>query len=369
MTDGSLLLLLLLSSQLLIHLRMGLRAVSSLIDEETNWWKKELVYEVFRREEVDLICSMVSCPRQQCDKLVWAGSKNGEFSVKSAYHFAKGMEASQQGSNSNMDPITTLWKKIWRVKGPKVLQSFLWKAYGNTLPTKANLHKKGVIEDPLCLICSRTPETISHVLWNCPATRDVRLESPPRIQKCAIEEDSFLNIFSNLLEKFGEEDMQFIAITARLIWFRRNEVVFGGDFSTPAAIIRRAKEQMEAFNSADQERRDRLFKRPTELESRWRPPDMGYIKLNWDAAMKQEEGKVGMGIVAQDHGGNVVAAFCYPFNVILEPACAEALAMWKLSEFCTSTTRKLVFSDHIFSDDSYMVAIAHQLATTRNCGR
>jgi hypothetical protein len=28
---------------------------------------------------------------------------------------------------------------------------------------------------------------------------------------------------------------------------------------------------------------------------------------------------------------------------------------------------KLVFSDHIFSDDPYMVAIAHQLAMTRNC--
>jgi hypothetical protein len=32
-------------------------------------------------------------------------------------------------------------------------------------------------------------------------------------------------------------------------------------------------------------------------------------------------------------------------------------------------TGKLVFSDHIFSDDPYMVAIAHQSATTRNCRR
>jgi hypothetical protein len=33
------------------------------------------------------------------------------------------------------------------------------------------------------------------------------------------------------------------------------------------------------------------------------------------------------------------------------------------------TTGKLAFSNHIFSDDPYMVAIAHQSATTINCCR
>ena len=87
------------------------------------------------------------------------------------------------------------------------------------------LQKQTYIEEvsskiPYAQICSRVPETVSHALWNCPATRDIWLECPPRIQKCAGEEDSFLNLFSTSLEKFGEEDMQFIAIIARLIWFR-----------------------------------------------------------------------------------------------------------------------------------------------------
>jgi hypothetical protein len=73
-------------------------------------------------------------------------------------------------------------------------------------------------------------------------------------------EDSFLNIFQQLQDKFDEQDLQFIAITARLIWLRRNDVVFGGDFQAPSTIVSRAKEQQEASNSADQARRDNLFK-------------------------------------------------------------------------------------------------------------
>ena len=63
-----------------------------------------------------------------------------------------------------------------------------------------------------------------------------------------------------MLDKFDVEDLQFIAITARLIWLRRNDVVFGGEFLTPLAIIHRAKEQQDASNSVDQAQRDTLIK-------------------------------------------------------------------------------------------------------------
>jgi hypothetical protein len=252
--------------------------------------------------------------------MVWAGSKQGDFSVRSAYHFAKSLLESSKGSSSSTGTTTQIWKDIWWVQGPRVLNSFLWKACANVLPTKENLYRRGVIEDATCPICRLEPETVCHVLWNCPAASDVWLECPSRIQKNVVVEDSFLNIFQQLYDKFEAEDLQFIAITARLIWLWRNDVVFGGDFLSTSIIIRNAKEQQEASNSADQARRDKLFKTVILAEVAWKPPAMGSVKANWDAAVDRERGKIGVGVVVRDHGGKVVAAFCCVLSAALDPA-------------------------------------------------
>jgi hypothetical protein len=157
-------------------------------------------------------------------------------------------------------------------------------------------------------------ETVCHALWNCPTALDVWLECPSRIQKSVVVEDSFLNIFQQMHDKFDVEDLQFIAITARLIWLRRNDVVFGGEFLSPSAVIRREKEQQDASNSADQVRRDNLFKAIVLTEVAWKPPVMGSIKANWNAAVDQERGKIGVGVVVRDSGGKVV---CCPLLCII----------------------------------------------------
>jgi hypothetical protein len=62
--------------------------VDSLVDVDSNWWNIPLINEFFFFffEEACLICGMPICPRSQLDKLVWLGTNNGRFSIKSAYH-------------------------------------------------------------------------------------------------------------------------------------------------------------------------------------------------------------------------------------------------------------------------------------------
>lgn len=91
--------------------------VSMLIDEETKWWNQVLVRTIFRRKEADLICSLANCPRLQSDWLVWARSKNGDFSIRSAYHFAKGMVEGSIGSSSSLEQDSKMWKMIWNIRG------------------------------------------------------------------------------------------------------------------------------------------------------------------------------------------------------------------------------------------------------------
>ena len=63
--------------------------VSALVDESLMWWNTSMIHSIFTEEDAVSICSMAICPQRQQDKLVWVGTKNGIFSVKSAYHLAK----------------------------------------------------------------------------------------------------------------------------------------------------------------------------------------------------------------------------------------------------------------------------------------
>jgi hypothetical protein len=63
--------------------------VSALVDASMMWWNISLIKRIFNEEEATKICSMAICPQRQQDKLVWVGTKNGIFSIKSAYHLAR----------------------------------------------------------------------------------------------------------------------------------------------------------------------------------------------------------------------------------------------------------------------------------------
>jgi hypothetical protein len=63
--------------------------VRALIDDSTKWWNYELIKEVFPEDEARRICSMALSPLGQKDKIVWARTKKGIFTVQSAYHMPK----------------------------------------------------------------------------------------------------------------------------------------------------------------------------------------------------------------------------------------------------------------------------------------
>lgn len=158
--------------------------VCSLIDEATNWWNFPLIQELFSREESAIICNIPICPQRQQDKLVWVGTKNGVFTIRSAYHMAKDREEDSRRCSSNYDLSHKLWRTVWNVKASTMVKVFLWKASNNILPSKLNLFRKGITMDALCPICGLVEETMEHILWNCESTWDVWAACNNKIQKC-----------------------------------------------------------------------------------------------------------------------------------------------------------------------------------------
>jgi hypothetical protein len=308
--------------------------VSSLINSDTRWWNLDLVREIFCREEADIICNLGICPGRQKDKLIWVGTKNGDFSVRSAYHLTKSHGEMEEGSGSNGESGKSLWNSIRRVKVPKMVQLFLWKACNNILPTKEKLHKRGITEDPLCPLCKSETETVGHILWSCESSKDVWAECCRSIQKCSSDEAGFLEIFAKLASKLRAEELQLAVGVARQIWMRWNSVVFGGEVLSPSIMVRKATDQLHDFSKAEERRRVTHVQGSRPRCVRWERPAEGFVKLNWDAAINRSTGKTGVGVVARDETGLVVAAMSASRPCITDPATAEAVAAWMMAELC-----------------------------------
>lgn len=75
--------------------------VNELLDLESNWWNMDLVQNVFNEDDAREIYGMAVCPQTRRDQIVWAGAKNGKFSMHSAYHMAKEQGLREEGSFSN----------------------------------------------------------------------------------------------------------------------------------------------------------------------------------------------------------------------------------------------------------------------------
>jgi hypothetical protein len=101
--------------------------VSALIHRDLRWWNVSLVHEIFLQDKAELICSIPICPGSQRDRLVWTGTKNGLFTVKSAYHLAQATNDSGAGECSSSVKLAQQWKNVWSIKGPPMVNLFCGK--------------------------------------------------------------------------------------------------------------------------------------------------------------------------------------------------------------------------------------------------
>ena len=78
--------------------------VSSLIDNDTRWWKVEAVRSIFLPFEASTILKILLNYNLPEDSLIWIGNKKWVFTVKSAYHIASSlMDSNDEGECSSLD--------------------------------------------------------------------------------------------------------------------------------------------------------------------------------------------------------------------------------------------------------------------------
>jgi len=57
----------------------------------------------------------------------------------------------------------------------------------------------------------------------------------------------------------------------------------------------------------------------------WKPPNADTVNVNWDAAVDKRKNLMGVGVIARNHSGEVLAAQCAVQRYIVDPAVAKAI--------------------------------------------
>jgi hypothetical protein len=147
------------------------------------------------QEEANVIINITLSPSLPQDRLIWKDSKDGIFTVRSAYHLGHSLQDMLNGQGSSGANDQCLWKFLWTLRVPNQVKVFTWRACHDILPTRVNLVRRKVLEDDLCPLYKLEKETVIHVLWNCPAAQDVWGGSSSSFQKCESNYQSFLFLF------------------------------------------------------------------------------------------------------------------------------------------------------------------------------
>jgi hypothetical protein len=223
--------------------------VVELMDEDLHGWNRDLVETLFSPEEAQAILSIPINPNRE-DARLWKGTKNGLFTVRSAYHLAKMKEEQQLPGSSNREEKSEMWSALWRLPIPNAEKNFLWRACHEILPTKVSLQKRKVVEETMCPICNLAEETCFHILWDCPSARDVWSGSLKKFQKSSSIGPTFRHVAEEVFKTCDEMEISSFVGIARRIWFRRNEVIHGGCFLHPTVLLQQVTESMKDFVEA-----------------------------------------------------------------------------------------------------------------------
>ena len=148
-------------------------------------------------------------------------------------------------------------------------------------------------------------------------------------------------------EKWLEEDVSLLVMTAWGIWTNQNEVNHGKSRKPAPVLARWTKELLEEYTLANHSTRP--YK--DSVDERWQPPKPPWYKANMDGAVFSQQKEAGIGVVIRDHHGAVVAALSKKLKAPLGAIEVEAKAM----EEAVSFAWEMGIRDCLFESDSLTV--------------
>ena len=273
--------------------------VEVLINEATRTWNENIVNGLFVPDETALIKKIPLSKHPTKDKLYWPWTQNGQYSFKSEYRFLKS-KADKEVAEATQDEDRKFWFSIWALQVPNKIRNFMWCACCDSLPMKANLRRRHIMDSSLCKWCLREEENPLHALWSCRELDLVWSESEWNFRQ-TINPSNFKKLLSWILNNQGKPEL--FVMTTWGIWYKWNQVHLHKPCCTSDLIATQAKERLQEFTAALPPKPPRM----TRTRDIWKPPDVSYFKINFDGGVFRNENKSSIGVVIWDHTSFVIA--------------------------------------------------------------
>lgn len=300
--------------------------VADLYNTDTHEWNREAIRVLIGPDAEEDIITTARKPTQNPvipDRLIWKGSKTGSYNTKEGYKLL----SEEVGNNITYTQLQQqAWQNIWKWKDiqPRV-KVFLWKAVHRGLPTLQELHRRVEAINQDCPRCGQQPETLTHIIFQCPIARATWFAS-----HMALRSEGITCEFTEaLLQITHGRDGQQIAGICNMIWCLwkgRNESIFTAKPPTPWDILRQVG-QLQTPQQGEWSTDSGMEK---ETEKLFIPASTKVMMI--DGSWEQNK-KAGWGALLYDEGGQFHWG-AYEHTMATDPLHAEAIALRGILQRC-----------------------------------
>ncbi|XP_043694514.1 uncharacterized protein LOC122645253 [Telopea speciosissima] len=230
--------------------------VADLIDQENRKWKTDFLNEFLHPIDKEAVLKIKLGLFPQDEYQVWGGTKNGSYTVKSAYHWLcnQAERRSNQSASSSRGAQQipdSVWKQIWSSQAMPNIHNFLWRACADGLATGVGLAHRRITIEPMCPRCGEVEESADHILVDCNFARAVWFGSSlsftppfndPKLFKVI---ENWVQI-SSTNKKRGKEVARLGSYICWNLWRARNDLIFSGKKWTPEQLDQKIKEELDS---------------------------------------------------------------------------------------------------------------------------
>ncbi|XP_019189723.1 PREDICTED: uncharacterized protein LOC109184133 isoform X1 [Ipomoea nil] len=250
---------------------------------------------------------------KQHDRIIWVKDDKGVYTVKSCYQKLQGTFLTDQ------IPFRT---KAWKLKLPPKIKTFFWQLCSSTLPTVDLLRLRRVQVSPICQLCSSAEESAFHLFVKCP----LAISCWDHIGCVThLGRSSLMGWLEINFKSLSANDLCLMITVCWKIWSARNGKIWNHTITPMQAIINEAHVFLFDWQNVNSST-PQAGNSSAEVVKWLKPPD-GWYKLNVDAALDNNNSKMGFGFVLRDSNGLFKATGMIPWQGLHGPDEAEAIGI------------------------------------------
>ena len=293
--------------------------VSLLIDPVQKIWKTEVMENMLLSFEEQSISTIPLCRTNQPDILTWPYNPKGEYTIKSRYQFLQREFQNAQPGQSDVANLKPLCQAIWNIPLPNKVKNLVWRATKNSLPSKANLVHRKIIQHDCCDLCREHKKDVKHALYSYPKLEDFCKKMPQWSHDNLKRVVTFIDLLGTIFAENREP--AFFAMVVWALWNRRNNLRLGKKAKPLTHLMQQAKQRLGDFQRHNTAWVEPVGRPPIS----WQPPGPFQYKVNVDRALFEADNTAGLGVLIRNEHGQVMA--CLSEHILLPPTVVEVEAL------------------------------------------